>query len=264
MTFIDTHSHLYADAFDGERDEMIKRAFDAGVEEIFMPNIDLSSVEGMQSVHDKYPDRCHMMMGLHPCSVDENVESTLQKIKQLLDTVGPYYAVGEIGIDLYWDKSHFKEQEYAFREQIKWAKARNLPIVIHCRDAFDEILSIMDEVNDDELKGIFHCFTGNLKQARHILNYGSFKLGIGGVITFKNAKLDKVVKELKTDDLVMETDSPYLAPHPFRGKRNESAYLIKVAEKLAEIFDLSLEEIGKISSQNAREIFQGDKTVHNP
>ncbi|MAY84109.1 MAG: hydrolase TatD [Flavobacteriales bacterium] len=253
---IDTHSHIYSEAFEGEHEAMIQRAFDLGVEKIYMPNIDLDSVDAMKKIHDMYPDRCLMMMGLHPCSVDANVKEVLPQIKAFLEDGSDYYAVGEIGIDLYWDKTHLAEQEWAFREQIQWAKDRSLPIVIHCRDAFDEILAIMDEVNDDDLKGIFHCFTGGIEQAKHILGYGGFKLGIGGVVTFKNAGLDKVVGQLSMDDLVLETDAPYLAPHPYRGKRNEAAYVKEVALKLADIFGKSVEEVGEISRSNALSIFE--------
>lgn len=234
---------------------MIQRAFEAGVDKIYMPNIDLGSVAGMKEINRQHPEQCLMMMGLHPCSVTADVEKVLQGIKGHLEEGKSYYAVGEIGIDLYWDKTFIKEQEWAFREQIKWAKEKELPIVIHCREAFDEILSILDEVNDESLQGIFHCFTGTVEQGRQILDYGGFKLGIGGVVTFKNSGLDKVVKELGIDDLVLETDAPYLAPAPYRGKRNESAYVKEVALKLADIFKISLEEVAKVTTKNAKEIF---------
>jgi len=256
MQLIDTHSHLYADAFEGEEKEMLRRAFDAGLEKIYMPNIDLDSVKPMKKISQMEPDRCLMMMGLHPSSVDANVESVLPKIKVFLEDGSPYYAVGEIGIDLYWEKKYQAEQEWAFREQIQWAKDKSLPIVIHCREAFDEILNILDEVNDDQLSGIFHCFTGDLDQANHILNYGGFKLGIGGVVTFKNSGLDTVVSQLNMEDLVLETDAPYLAPVPYRGKRNETAYVKEVALKLADVLGLTLEEVAKVSSKNALSIFE--------
>ncbi len=255
MYFTDTHSHLYSDAFDEDRDEMIQRAFHSKVEMIYMPNIDSTSIDGMKAVHKAYPENCLMMMGLHPCSVKEDVEEELGKIKNALEDGSEYYAIGEIGIDLYWDKTHIKEQEYAFREQIKWAKEKDLPIVIHCRESFDEILSILDEVNEDSLRGIFHCFTGTIEQAKHILSFGDFKLGIGGVVTFKNSGLDKVVEQLRMEDLVLETDSPYLSPVPYRGKRNESSYLIEVASKLSSVLDISMEEIAHISNANAEMIF---------
>lgn len=259
MKLIDTHSHLYSESFEGEHNQMIKRAFEAGLEKIFMPNIDSSSIEFMKAINQTYPDQCMMMMGMHPCSVKENVEDELKIIQNALEDGSPYYAVGEIGIDLYWEKSFLKQQEWAFREQIKWAKAKSLPIVIHCREAFDEILAILDEVNDDDLSGIFHCFTGTVEQAKHILSYGNFKLGIGGVVTFKNSGLDKVVQQLDLKDLVLETDAPYLAPVPYRGKRNESLYLVEVAKKLAELFEVSLDEVASQTSKNAEEIFYKNK-----
>ena len=255
MQFIDTHTHLYADKFDEDRTGRIEAAIAAGVGKFFLPNIDQTSIEGMKNLQEQFPGRCYPMMGLHPCSVKENVKEELAIVEKELENSN-YIAVGEIGIDLYWDKSFIKEQEMAFRKQIQWAKAKKLPIVIHCREAFDEILNILDEVNDADLFGVFHCFTGNLEQAKHILSYGNFKLGIGGVLTFKNAGLDKVIKDISIDDLVLETDSPYLAPAPFRGKRNESAYLLHVAEKLANIHQLTLKEVADKTSKNALEIFK--------
>lgn len=252
---IDTHTHLYSEQFSEDREAMMQRAIEAGVEKFFLPNIDSSSLKGMKELAVKYPLRCFPMMGLHPCSVNEKVEQELELVKKELDEFH-YHAVGEIGIDLYWDKSFQAQQEMAFRKQIAWAKEKNLPIVIHCREAFDEILKILDEVNDESLSGIFHCFTGNLEQAKHILGYGNFKLGIGGVVTFKNSGLDKVVSQLKLEDLVLETDSPYLAPTPFRGKRNESSYLLKVAEKLADIYHLSLEEVAEVTTKSALQTFK--------
>ncbi|HLW07044.1 MAG TPA: TatD family hydrolase [Marinilabiliaceae bacterium] len=257
MNLIDTHTHLYSEQFDEERDEMIGRAIEAGVQRFFMPNIDSTSLEGMKELVRKYPNNCYPMAGLHPCSVKEDVEEELNLVEEELKN-NKYIAVGEIGIDLYWDKAFQKQQELAFRKQIQWAKDFKLPIVIHCREAFDEILEILDEVNDDKLSGVFHCFTGTLLQAKHILAYGNFKLGIGGIVTFKNGGLDKVVKELDLKDLVLETDSPYLAPMPYRGKRNESAYVLHVAEKLAEIFELPLPKIAEQTTKNALEIFTID------
>lgn len=255
MEMIDTHTHLYSEQFDEDRDAMIQRALNEGVKRFFLPNIDSNSIEGMKDLVAKYPNNCYPMMGLHPCSVGKNVAEDLALIEKELAS-NKYIAVGEIGIDLYWDKSFQQEQEMAFKKQIEWAKKLELPIVIHCREAFDEILTILDEVNDEKLSGIFHCFTGNLEQANHILNYGGFKLGIGGVVTFKNSGLDKVVEQLNLKDLVLETDAPYLAPVPFRGKRNESAYVSRVAEKLAEIFQLPLAKIAQQTTVNALEIFK--------
>jgi TatD DNase family protein len=254
MQLIDTHTHLYSEQFDDDRKEAIQKAIELGVEKFFLPNIDLTSIEGMHALEKKFPSRCFPMMGLHPCSVNANFEKELDLMEEKLDQ-HKYIAIGEIGIDLYWEKSLLKEQEIAFKRQIVWAKRMNLPIVIHCREAFDEILAILDEVNDDKLFGVFHCFTGSLEQANHILGYGNFKLGIGGVVTFKNSGLDKVVQNLELKDLVLETDSPYLAPTPYRGKRNESAYLVNVADKLSDIFELTMEEIAKQTTKNALEIF---------
>lgn len=255
MEMIDTHTHLYSEQFDKDRDAMIQRALNEGVKRFFLPNIDSKSIAGMKALFEKYPNNCYAMMGLHPCSVGENIEQELALVEKELAS-NKYIAVGEIGIDLYWDKSFQQEQEMAFKKQIEWAKKLELPIVIHCREAFDEILSILDEVNDEQLSGIFHCFTGSLEQANHILNYGDFKLGIGGVVTFKNSGLDKVVEQLNLKDLVLETDAPYLAPVPFRGKRNESSYVSRVAEKLAEIFQLPLAKIAQQTTANALEIFK--------
>lgn len=254
MHFIDTHTHLYSDQFDQDRTQMIEKAITEGVKKFLLPNIDKSSIEGMKKLTKQFPSNCFAMIGLHPCSVGYNVEEELSIVEEELRT-NQYIAVGEIGMDLYWDKTFVKEQEMAFRKQIQWAKAHKLPIVIHCREAFDEIFTVLDELNDEDLFGVFHCFTGNLEQAKHILNYGNFKLGIGGVVTFKNAGLDKIVEQLSLNDLVLETDSPYLAPTPYRGKRNESSYLTRVAERLSEIYRVSLEEIAKQTTINANRIF---------
>lgn len=255
MYFIDTHTHLYSSKFDSDRTERIEKAISDGIKHFYLPNIDASSIAGMKKLTEQFPNNCYAMMGLHPCSVNEKVEVELERVEQELND-NNFIAVGEIGIDLYWDKSFIKEQEMAFRKQIQWAKNRELPIVIHCREAFDEILTIMDEENDEKMRGVFHCFTGDIDQAKHILNYGGFKLGIGGVVSFKNAGLDKVVSQLELENLVLETDSPYLAPVPFRGKRNESAYLVYIAEKLAEIFNVPLKEVAAITTEAAQEIFK--------
>lgn len=255
MNWIDTHTHLYADQFSEDQSEMIQRAIDNGVELMLLPNIDLESIDGMNALVQKYPEHCKNMMGLHPCSVKGNIVEVLDQIESLID-LSKHIAIGEIGIDLYWDKTFIKEQEYAFRRQIEWAKKHRLPIVIHCREAFDEIFNILDELNDDSLFGVFHCFTGTFSQAQHILNYGNFKLGIGGVLTYKNSGLDKVVAQLDLEDLVLETDSPYLSPKPFRGKRNESSYLIHIAEKLAEVKNVPLKVVSEKTNRNAIEIFR--------
>ncbi len=254
MQLIDTHTHLFLEQFDKDRDEVVNRAIKSGVEKLFLPNIDSSSITDMLNLANKYPDNCYPLMGLHPTSVDENFEKELETVEEYLKKQ-KFYGIGEIGIDLYWDKTFLPQQEQAFIHQIKLAKQYSLPIVIHVRDSFEETLKIVDKYNNDKLTGIFHCFTGSYEQAQHIIQYGGFKLGIGGVLTFKNSKLDQVVQKIPLEHIVLETDSPYLAPSPYRGKRNESAYVVKVAEKLAEIYGLPLQEVAKITSDNAGQIF---------
>ena len=254
MNLTDTHSHLYAKEFKDDLDESIQRCLDDGVERIFLPNIDLESIEPMLALEEAYPSNCFAMMGLHPCSVKENLEKDLSLIKDWL-TKRDFAAIGEIGIDLYWDSSLLKQQQTAFIKQIEWAKELKKPIIIHTRNSFNEIFEILDDLNDDHLSGIFHCFSGNIEQATRAIDYGNFWLGIGGVLTFKNAGLDHVVKDIDLSRLVLETDSPYLAPTPYRGKRNESSYLKLIATKLAEVKNVSLEEIAQITTANSKKIF---------
>ena len=251
---IDTHTHLYSDQFDEDRDEVILNAINNGVDKLFLPNIDLESIDGMHALAKKYPNNCFPMMGLHPCSVGEDYKTVLNEMKTHLEN-NKYIAIGEIGMDLYWDKTLKNEQADALKVQIEWAKQMKLPIVIHVRDAFDEIFEVIDPLNDDTLTGIFHCFTGNIDQANKVLNYGGFKLGLGGVLTFKNSGLDKVVDQIDMEHLVLETDSPYLAPTPLRGKRNESSYLLKVADKLSDIYGVSIDEIARVTTTNSMEVF---------
>lgn len=252
---IDTHTHIYLNHFTDDRDALLARAAEAGVKELFLPNIDKASVEALKSLAAAY-DFIYPMMGLHPSHVKEDYEDELAVVWEELDAKETqYYAVGEIGIDLYWDKTFIKEQQDAFDRQIKKAKELSLPIVIHCRDAFDETFEVLESHRGPELSGIFHCFTGNLEQAHQALSL-NLKLGIGGVVTFKNGGLDKVVAELKTEDLVLETDAPYLAPMPFRGKRNEPAYLQYIAQKIADLHQRPLEEVDAITTANARKIFK--------
>ena len=255
MTFIDTHTHLYSAEFDEDRTKVIETAIDLGVSQFYLPNIDLESIPGMLDLQNQFPDICYPMLGLHPCSVGQDYEKMLSEIEPLLASTN-IIAIGEIGIDLYWEKKFLTQQIEAFKVQIEWAKKLELPIVIHVRDAFDEVFNVIDELNDDKLTGVFHCFTGSIEQAEKIINYGGFKLGIGGVVTFKNAGLDKVVSQLDLDHLVLETDSPYLAPAPNRGKRNESTYIPIIAQKLADIYNLDVETIGNITSQNAHSVFR--------
>lgn len=252
--YVDTHTHLFTDAFDDDRDTVVQRAIDAGVEYLLLPNIDGSTIEAMLNLEAKFPEHCFSMMGLHPGSVNETWEEELAKVKEHLFS-RKYTAVGEIGMDLYWDKTFVEEQRKAFCQQVEWAKELQLPIAIHAREAFDEIFSILDEINDDRLTGVFHCFTGNIDQARHIEAYGGFKLGIGGVVTYKKAAMDQVLEHVDLNHLILETDSPYLSPVPFRGKRNESSYLLHIAEKLSDIYGVPLKEIEETTTKNAIELF---------
>lgn len=253
MIITDTHTHLYSDQFDEDRNDVIQRALDAGVSRFFIPAIDSTFLESMLKLENDFPENTFLMMGLHPTHVKENVEEELAFVKKWLDQ-RTFYAVGEIGIDLYWDKTFLKQQQEVFRTQIQWAKEKKLPIVIHCRDAFDEVFEILEEEKGDDLFGIFHCFTGNLEQAKKAVSY-NLKLGIGGVVTFKNGKIDKFLSEIAIKDIVIETDAPYLAPTPYRGKRNESSYITQVVGKLVDIYGLSYQEISDITTQNSKDIF---------
>ena len=253
MIITDTHTHLYSEQFDADRNEMIQRALDAGVSRFFVPAIDSTYLNAMLDLEKSFPENIFLMMGLHPTHVKENFEEELTFVKHWLDKRN-FYAIGEIGIDLFWDKTLQKQQQIAFKTQIAWAKEKNMPIIIHCRDAFDEIFEILEEVNDDQLFGIFHCFSGNLEQAKKAISY-NMKLGIGGVVTFKNGKIDQFLHEIPLEHIVLETDSPYLAPVPFRGKRNESGYITKVLDKLAEIYNLTSTEIAEITTQNSKNVF---------
>ena len=252
--FIDTHTHLYSDEFDADRTAMIERALAKSVTKFYLPNVDSESIAGMLALEKKFPQHCFPMMGLHPCSVKENYVQELATVKQWLDK-RRFAAIGEIGMDLYWDKTFVAEQEIAFKQQIDWALEFNYTIVIHCRNAFDEIFSILKSYNQLP-KGIFHCFSGTIEQANNILNLGNFKLGIGGVVTFKNSGIDKVVDQLDMQHIVLETDAPYLAPVPHRGKRNESEYLYLVAEKIAQIKGLTIPQVAEITTQNALQFFE--------
>lgn len=254
MNLIDTHTHLYAEAFDEDRSEMLARAREAGVSAFLLPNIDLDSIDGMMDLV-KNNDDCYSMMGLHPCHVEADYKEVLAKLKSKLDE-GGHIAVGEIGIDLYWDKTFLQEQQEALKIQLNWAKEKELPYVIHARDSFDEIFEVMDEVNDDQLKGVFHCFTGDEAQAKKILDYGNTYLGFGGVLTFKKSHLRALLPALPKEYLLLETDSPYLAPSPHRGKRNESAYVKLVAQVMADTFEMSLEDLAKQTTSNAKGLFQ--------
>ncbi|QAA82507.1 TatD family deoxyribonuclease [Aequorivita sp. H23M31] len=249
----DTHTHLYSEAFNEDRSQMMQRALDKGVKRFFIPAIDSSYVEGMFSLERAYPDYVFLMMGLHPTSVKENYLEELALVESFFRE-REFIAVGEIGIDLYWDSSTLEIQKIAFKRQIQLAKKYNLPIVIHCRDAFNEIFEVLETEKDDNLFGIFHCFTGTFEQAQKAISY-NMKLGIGGVVTFKNGKIDTFLNQIPLEHIVLETDSPYLAPAPFRGKRNESSYLIYICEKLANIYGISSEEIARITTENSKMVF---------
>jgi TatD DNase family protein len=253
MKLIDTHTHVYLPEFDGDRDEVIERAAENGVEKLLMPNIDTDSVERMLSVQESYPGICFPMIGLHPASVKEDFAVQLEKIKNLV-TGKKFYAIGEIGIDLYWDKTYIKEQIAVFKKQVEFAIGTGMPVVIHSRNSFPEIFSALEEYRETGIKGVFHAFTGTSEDAEKAISMG-FMLGIGGIVTFKNSGLDKVVKEAGPGHLVLETDSPYLAPVPYRGKRNESSYICIVNRKLAEIFSLTGEEMAEITYRNSAELF---------
>jgi len=253
MLITDTHTHLYSEAFDDDRDLIIKNAMDLGVERFFIPAIDSTYTKAMLELQKAYPDNMFLMAGLHPTHVKENFEEELAHVEAMIQEY-KYHAIGEIGIDLYWDKTFLKQQQEAFRYQIRLAKKNSLPIVIHCREAFDEIFEVLETEKSEDLFGIFHCFTGTLEQAEKAISF-NMKLGIGGVVTFKNGKLDTFLAQIDLKHIVLETDSPYLAPVPLRGKRNESSYLIHVLEKLSDIYGESTETIAKITTENSMTVF---------
>jgi TatD DNase family protein len=253
MVLTDTHTHLYSEAFDEDRKLMMQRAFDNNVKRMFVPAIDSTYTKAMLDLEQEYPENVFLMSGLHPTHVKDDYLEELNHVKELLSKRS-FIAIGEIGIDLYWDKSLLEQQQDAFRTQIKLAKHYELPIVIHCRDAFDEVFEILELEKGPNLYGIFHCFTGSLEQAKRAISY-NMKLGIGGVVTFKNGKIDKFLNEINLEDIVLETDSPYLSPTPYRGKRNESSYLINIVTKLAEIYEISEQEIAVVTTQNSIDVF---------
>ena len=253
MILTDTHTHLYATQFDKDRDSVVQRAIDSGISRFFIPAIDSSYTEAMLKLEDDYASYVFLMMGLHPTSVKGNYKEELQHVKAWLNR-RDFYAVGEIGIDLYWDTTFLQQQQDAFKTQIEWAKDMDLPIVIHCRDAFNEVFEVLEDTKGDKLRGIFHCFTGDLKQAKKAISYG-MKLGIGGVVTFKNGGLDSFLHTIDLHHIVLETDAPYLAPTPYRGKRNESNYLLHIVDKLASIYKILPKEIADITTQNSKEVF---------
>ncbi len=260
MILTDTHTHIYSESFEEDQDEMMQRAISAGVERFFVPAIDSSYTKSMYDIESRYPDNVFLMMGLHPTHIKENYKEELRHVEKELEgrfdekSVKKFYGIGEIGVDLYWDKTFLKQQQEAFKHQIQLAKKYKLPIVIHCRDAFEEVFEVLESEKGEGLFGIFHCFTGTIDDAKRAIGY-NMKLGIGGVVTFKNGKIDKFLNEFLLDHIVLETDAPYLAPVPYRGKRNESSYIIQVIEKLSEIYKKPIEEIARVTTQNSKDIF---------
>ena len=254
MIITDTHTHLYSEQFDDDRVEVIERALAAGVTRFFIPAIDSSYTKSMYALESRYPNNIFLMTGVHPTHVKADYLVELAHIKEQLNS-REFVAIGEIGIDLYWDRSTLKLQQEMFRLQIQLAKQYKLPIVIHCRDAFEEVFQILEEEKGPELFGIFHCFTGTLEQAQKAISF-NMKLGIGGVVTFKNGKIDQFLKQISLDHIVLETDAPYLAPVPYRGKRNESSYILNVLEKLSDIYSMSSNEIASITTKNSKSIFK--------
>lgn len=254
MQFIDTHAHLYQTEFENDLDNILLNCKNNGIEQILIPNVDAESWPLMLDLQQKYPSQIKMMLGIHPCYVQENYGALLSQMICDFDAQ-KYIAIGEIGIDLYWDKSTLQIQQDAFVEQIRWAKKVNLPIVIHARESFNEIFEILDQEINQDLKGVFHCFTGGETERDKILTYPNFYFGIGGVVTYKKSNLPTVIPEIPNELLVLETDAPYLSPVPHRGKRNEPNHLLHTAQKLAEIKNLSLQEIAKITTQNAQKLF---------
>lgn len=253
MVLTDTHTHLYYETEEEKQKLLFQRCFDNQVNRLFLPNVDISSIAKIDDLVKKYPENCFAMSGLHPCDVKEGYQEILKVIRESI-TGRKIYAIGEIGIDLYWDKTTLEIQQAAFTEQIRWAKELKLPIVIHCREAFDEVFEVLEQEKGEDLRGILHCFTGNLEQAQKAIELG-FYLGIGGVVTYKKAGLDEVLSHLSLENLVLETDSPYLAPVPYRGKPNESSYLVHIAQKVADIYHLTLEEVAAVTTANSVKIF---------
>lgn len=253
MLLTDTHTHLYYEVDTNKQDQLIQRCVSNGIERLFLPNVDIKSIHMIDDLVKRYPANCFAMAGLHPCDVKGDYTDHLDAIYASISG-RKIYAIGEIGIDLYWDKTTLNLQKEAFMKQIAWAKELGLPIVIHCREAFEEVFEVLESESDEKLRGIFHCFTGDLAQARRAIDL-NFYLGIGGVVTYKKAGLDLVLQEIPIEYIVLETDSPYLAPVPFRGKPNESSYLIYIAHKVSEIYGLRVEEVAEITTQNSMKVF---------
>lgn len=255
MILTDTHAHLYSTKFTGDCDEMVKRCFSAGVQRIFLPAIDLSTHDAQDELQSRYPDKMFSMIGLHPCSVEpSSYKQETDAIRKRLDT-GKYIGVGEIGIDLYWDKTHLELQKEVFALHIDWALEMDLPIAIHSRNAFNECYEIVRKKQNGKLRGVFHCFSDGITEAQKVIDVG-FYMGVGGVVTFKNSGLDKVIEAITLDHVVLETDAPYLAPVPHRGQRNESAYIVHVAQKIADLKLMTLEDVAEMTTQNSKHLFR--------
>ena len=257
---VDSHAHIYLEKMRPDLDYIMARSAEVGIDQIYMPNIDHTSIDHMMEVEDKYPDRCFSMIGLHPCSVNKDFEKELYLVEEWLSK-RKFCAIGEMGTDLYWDKTYFEQQKEAFNIQCRWAIEQDLPIVIHCRESINETIEMVESIGNQRLKGVFHCFTGDIEQAEKIIKLG-FKLGIGGVATFKNGGLEPVLEATKLEDLLLETDSPYLAPVPYRGKRNEPSYLVHVARKIAEVKGLSYDEVCRVTSQNTKQLFDQNRGIN--
>ncbi len=256
MILADTHTHLYAKEFNEDRAQVMSHSFQEGVSRLFLPNIDYSSMENMLELVKQYPENCFPMLGLHPCSIKLDYEAEWESVREYFNRKETkYYAVGEIGLDFYWDTTFAEQQKIAFRKQIDFALQEGLPIIIHVRKAWKETLEIVQEYADKDLRGIFHCFSGSLEEAKQVMSLKKFKLGIGGVVTFKNGGLSEVVPHIPMEYLVLETDAPYLAPVPHRGKRNESSYLTLIAQKVAELKNCSIEEVAEQTTQNSINVF---------
>jgi len=254
MVLVDTHTHLFLEQFDNDRTETVKNAIAAGVDKMFLPNVDNETSEQLMALCTQFPNNCYPVIGLHPTSVKENFDEELQKIEKLLE-MHKFYGIGETGIDLYWDKTFFEQQKQAFSRQIMLALKNDLPIIIHSRDSFDIIIDLLHNYKNTALTGVFHSFTGSVKQAQKAIDIG-FKLGINGIVTYKNGGLDKVLPNIDISNIVIETDSPFLPPVPHRGQRNESAYLVHVAHKLAEIYLLPYHEVAAITTKNALDLYK--------
>tara|TARA_B100000902_G_scaffold365033_1_gene385545 strand:- start:3311 stop:4081 length:771 start_codon:yes stop_codon:yes gene_type:complete len=255
MKFIDTHTHLFLPQYNEDIDEVVKRAINSNIEKMLLPNISIGTIDDMLNLCEKYPSIFHPMIGIHPCEINNDFEDDLKYIEKIINEY-KFVAVGEIGIDLHWKKDNLESQKKAFKSQILLAKKNNLPIVIHNRNSFEETIEIVENLNDHNLRGVFHCYNGDIEQANRILDLGDFFLGIGGVITFKNSKMDETIKQIPLENIVIETDSPFLTPYPYRGKRNESKYIVNIAEKISEIKKIDLNIVANITTENAIKLFK--------